>query len=422
MVAISDPEAVKELFQKEGKFPQREPSLAAWTSYHKKNEMPDGVGIMSGPEWQRMRVSLNPKMMKPKQIDSYVPVLNSVSNDLMYDIDKLVASNDGVLGNMKNLFWQWTLEGAISTFYEKRLNVIGPNGSGDDGVKAATLIQDLVDAFFYVALAGPLTDNPLSPFRWKIHKIFDSIYTEHGKLFDEKMQEFVSKNQGTEIDENSEMEFIPYLFYNRQLSKKEILSNMLSLMIAAQDTTSSTFQWILLMLANHPDKQSILQEEIQSVFGDNPNDMSAKQLSKLKYFKAFMRETMRMRQPVPFNSRILDHDINLSGYHIPKNSMILSCTQATSMSPKIGPDYRDFRPERWLRTSEAIDPYLNLSFGHGQRMCIGKRLAETQISLLLSKLLMKYSVGCNLTADNEGTFNIVVSPDADVKYTFTPIN
>lgn len=48
-----------------------------------------------------------------------------------------------------------------------------------------------------------------------------------------------------------------------------------------------------------------------------------------------------------------------------------------------------FNPKRWLKGhphSEYIDPYTHLPFGFGARMCIGRRLAEQKIYLILSKV------------------------------------
>ena len=56
--------------------------------------------------------------------------------------------------------------------------------------------------------------------------------------------------------------------------------------------------------------------------------------------------------------------------------------------PKLFPDPDSHRPERWLRGSssssteageadaDAVHPYLLTPFGHGTRMCAGRRYVE----------------------------------------------
>lgn len=56
-------------------------------------------------------------------------------------------------------------------------------------------------------------------------------------------------------------------------------------------------------------------------------------------------------------------------------------------------DANHFRPERWLRseTTENVNPYLHLPFGAGPRMCIGRRLAEQDIYVMLLKVRHRWS-------------------------------
>ena len=50
-----------------------------------------------------------------------------------------------------------------------------------------------------------------------------------------------------------------------------------------------------------------------------------------------------------------------------------------------------FLPERWDRKAKkekaaVIDAFASLPFGHGKRACVGRRLAEAQIFILLQKV------------------------------------
>lgn len=55
-------------------------------------------------------------------------------------------------------------------------------------------------------------------------------------------------------------------------------------------------------------------------------------------------------------------------------------------------DADKFKPKRWLKEnikSENINPYSTLPFGFGSRMCIGRRLAEQKMYLILIKVSSK---------------------------------
>lgn len=53
-----------------------------------------------------------------------------------------------------------------------------------------------------------------------------------------------------------------------------------------------------------------------------------------------------------------------------------------------------FEPERWLKSESTcpvhqkkIHPYVSLPFGYGRRSCLGRRLAETELNILLAKVI-----------------------------------
>ena len=71
-------------------------------------------------------------------------------------------------------------------------------------------------------------------------------------------------------------------------------------------------------------------------------------------------------------------------------------TQVLGSNEENFKDSSHFRPERWLREKEKINPFAHLPFGIGKRMCIGRRLAELQLHLALCwvKLLISALVLC----------------------------
>jgi cytochrome P450 len=71
-----------------------------------------------------------------------------------------------------------------------------------------------------------------------------------------------------------------------------------------------------------------------------------------------------------------------------KTLMILSTTYITK-SERFFKNAHKFDPHRWERAEEGleiIDPYANLPFGFGARMCIGRRIAEQEIYLSMIKV------------------------------------
>lgn len=58
-------------------------------------------------------------------------------------------------------------------------------------------------------------------------------------------------------------------------------------------------------------------------------------------------------------------------------------------------DPESFKPERWLRSNkdaQKINPFLSLPFGYGRRMCIGKRIVNIEMEMLIIHLIGTYHI------------------------------
>ncbi|XP_028412632.1 probable cytochrome P450 49a1 [Dendronephthya gigantea] len=166
------------------------------------------------------------------------------------------------------------------------------------------------------------------------------------------------------------------------------------LMAAGVDTISTTSLWLLYLLSRNPDKQEKLYQELKPL--DSDEDISVNKTA--SYLKAALKESLRLHPVASIFSRVFTQDIELHGYHIPAGVNILFQNHLGSIDERyFGEDAKQFVPERWLRDLDtenvkSFDPLGSLPFGHGVRMCLGRRVAEAYIYTLLSKIFIKYRV------------------------------
>lgn len=64
-------------------------------------------------------------------------------------------------------------------------------------------------------------------------------------------------------------------------------------------------------------------------------------------------------------------------------------TFVTGQMEKWVDDAKTFKPERWLKENDdkKLHPFASLPYGHGARMCLGRRFADLEIQVILAKVM-----------------------------------
>ena len=191
------------------------------------------------------------------------------------------------------------------------------------------------------------------------------------------------------------------------LSDREVRDQAVSLVSAGFDTTSAALSWALYNLLTH---QNVLERLCEEV---NATEESTGEITllpaNLPYLERVIKETMRLYPPAPAGLRRAERDLEFSGYHLKKGSLVAFSAHVTH---RLAP-YRDplrFNPERWNPESNDADtppPFAYLPFGGGSRYCIGAGLAKTILNLSLIRLVQRYEIHAAWTAPVEETGNTV---------------
>ncbi|KAJ7336312.1 cytochrome P450 [Mycena albidolilacea] len=176
--------------------------------------------------------------------------------------------------------------------------------------------------------------------------------------------------------------------------------------------TSSALSRTLHLLAQYPDVQEKLRQEIRSAQQEGA-DISYDQLNSMVYLDAICRETLRLYPPLSFIPRTTRKDVALTTstpvttvdgstvteVPVPAGTEIFVSILASNRNPAIwGPDSFEWKPERWLSSlsqsvADAHVPgiYSNLmTFNGGGRACIGFKFSQLEMKVVLCLLVERF--------------------------------
>ncbi|RDD39448.1 Cytochrome P450 3A5 [Trichoplax sp. H2] len=178
-----------------------------------------------------------------------------------------------------------------------------------------------------------------------------------------------------------------------KLTDEEIVAQVFFLMVGGYQTTANTLMFALHSIATNSNVQEKSYNEIQAKYDNNNCHIDYDFVLELPYLKMVLEETTRMYPPVIFPDRGVKEDITINGLLIPKKVMIGFPTYAIHHNPDYWPNPEEFRPERFTVEEKAKQiPFSYITFGGGQRHCLGMRLAKLEVKMAIVNILLKYEL------------------------------
>ncbi|KDO42907.1 hypothetical protein CISIN_1g047663mg, partial [Citrus sinensis] len=164
---------------------------------------------------------------------------------------------------------------------------------------------------------------------------------------------------------------------------------------AGTDTSSTSLEWSLAELINHPMVLQEAQQELDQVVGRN-RLVQESDVPHLPYIQAIIKESLRIHPPIPLISRKAVEDCKIGNYVIPKDTVLFVNLWSMGRDPKIWKNPLEFQPERFLSQSNSeIDVkglhYQFLPFGTGRRGCPGLSLAMQELPATLAAMIQCFN-------------------------------
>ena len=176
------------------------------------------------------------------------------------------------------------------------------------------------------------------------------------------------------------------------LSMRELRDQVMTLLFAGHDTTTSTVTFLFYELARKPEEIAPLLAEQDAVLDGSPP--SAVQLaSELPRLDMAVDETLRMYPPAWIGPRRSIEPFELHGVHVPGGVLVNYCSWASHHLSAVFPQPWQFRPERFAPGErEKLPKGAYVPFGGGSRTCIGMRFGLLEVKAIATMLLSRFTL------------------------------
>ena len=191
------------------------------------------------------------------------------------------------------------------------------------------------------------------------------------------------------------------------LEDVDIDGHMAFLLFAAFDTTTSALTNILYYLGKNPQWQEKVRNEIFSVSNEMPTFEDMAEMTMTEYV---FQETLRFYPSVMILNRRTTRDVNVAGYDIPANTVVMLSPPFTHRMEEWWSNPLEFDPMRFSpeRAEHKKHGFSYVPFGGGAHKCIGMHFAMMNAKLYLFRLLKNYKV--NLRSNYDPAFMHVHLP------------
>ncbi|PIA38097.1 hypothetical protein AQUCO_02800027v1, partial [Aquilegia coerulea] len=176
------------------------------------------------------------------------------------------------------------------------------------------------------------------------------------------------------------------------LSDKEIVANVMFILIAGQDTSAVLLTFLVRQLANDPVVYAAILKEQEEIAKSKTSTelLTWEDLTKMKYTWRAALEILRIFPPVFAGFRRTRKDIEFGGYLIPKGWQVLWAANMTHMNDSIFPEPSKFEPSRF-ENQVLIPPYCFVAFGGGPRICPGYEFARIETLVTVHYLVTRFT-------------------------------
>jgi cytochrome P450 len=201
-----------------------------------------------------------------------------------------------------------------------------------------------------------------------------------------------------------------------KFSDRELLDELMTLIVAGFETSANTLNWVWYLIAKHPGVEARLIDEAQRVV-PNVSALTAERLEALEYTQQVLEEVLRLYPPVWLFTRRSLTDDDLRDFDVPAGTDIYLAPFVLHRTDHYWPEADKFDPERFLPSDRPKKDRPFFPFSLGPRRCLGEFFSFLEMKVHLGLLLPRFRMSLVEGAEPELelAINLRVADDIHVR-------
>jgi cytochrome P450 len=181
------------------------------------------------------------------------------------------------------------------------------------------------------------------------------------------------------------------------LTDRDVAGNVLTMLLAGEDTTANTLAWMIWLLSRNPQALARARDEVRAVLGEAKVPQRMEDVAALHFVEACMHETMRLKPVAPLIISEAVRDTTVAGVTVRKGQLVMCLMRPPATDARHFPDPQSFDPARWLpdekrAQSATSNKRVAMPFGAGPRLCPGRYLAMLEMKMVIAMVLASFDI------------------------------
>lgn len=309
--------------------------------------------------------------------------------------ERIAASIDVMVEETERALEQWAPGARIDLYaWTRRLATrvamralfgIEPDGAAARTIDAAAMFEQAL-AFYASGYEYRFIHGPRTP--W-------ARLQQASKALNRMLYAEISRRRGT----GERGEDVLSLLLDAQddsgegLTDEQIRDEMMTLLFAGHDTTTSTVSFMFYELARAPHLADRLVAEQDALMLNGTPNVAQLTSGELVELEMTLEETLRKYPPAWIGPRKSVEPFEFEGHTVPGNAYVNYCSWASHHLPDVFPEPDAFRPERFAPEAKAaLAKGAYIPFGGGSRMCIGMRFGQLEVRKIATLIASRFTL------------------------------